>query len=471
MHKMPGGLLLLLLALVFAAAGCNNEPTPTPTATPREPTRTSVPRALVTVLTTPVPTIKPGTATPTELPALPSPTDMPPVEAQPYPVETGPAFTVEPSPTETVQPGPVPAETAVPTSVPTRAHPVYGGPPLDPSEVGIQIHLHSEDLDAVMDHLRALRVGWVKVQISWKLFEPEQGRYDEFLLGEVDNLVARAASANIYVLLSVAKAPDWTRTTTEMDGPPSDYTAFTHFMAFLAGRYRGQVAAYELWNEANLRREWNGEPLSAANCVVLIRAGAQGVSSADPMAIIVSGAPAPTGINDGVDAIDDRQFLRQMLAAGLADVVDAIGAHPYGWANPPDSTFASPDPAAPTHNNHPSFFFWDTLWDYYTILTEANHPEKQVWATEFGWGSFENLGDKPPAGAEFMSAVSEWQQAAYTLRAYELAHQWRWVGPLFLWNLNFAPLLGNDFPESGYSLLGRDGEPRPVYSALETMIK
>jgi hypothetical protein len=311
-------------------------------------------------------------------------------------------------------------------------------------------------------------VGWVKVQISWKLYEPGSGRYDEHRFRELDNLVSGAAADDIYVLLSVAKAPEWSRPTTEMDGPPADYGRFGEFMEHLADRYQGNVAAYELWNESNLRREWNGAPLSAADFVALIRAGATGVRAADPLAIIISGAPAPTGINDYVEAIDDRVYLREMLAAGVADVVDAIGAHPYGWANPPDATVASPDAVAPTHNDHPSFFFHDTLWDYFDILNQAGHGETQIWVTEFGWGSFDGMDASPPAGAEFMAFVNEWQQATYTLRAYELAHEWRWVGPLFLWNLNFAPLLGTAYTESGYCLLRPDASPRPVYLALQT---
>ena len=66
-----------------------------------------------------------------------------------------------------------------------------------------------------------------------------------------------------------------------------------------------------------------------------------------------------------------------------------------------------------------------------------------------------------------MSNVSEWQQALYIMRAYELAHGWDWVGPLFLWNLNFGETLGSDYSESGYSLLRADGSRRPAYRALE----
>ena len=160
-----------------------------------------------------------------------------------------------------------------------------------------------------------------------------------------------------------------------------------------------------------------------------------------------------------------------MLAAGVAEVVDGFGVHPYGWANPPDATFANPDTAVPSHNNHPSFFFKDTLHDYAALLDEFGVADKQLWVTEFGWGSFAPFGQLPPAGAEFMNDVSEWQQAAYTQRAFALAHDWPWVGPLMLWNLNFAPWLGPDFSESGYSLLRPDGSPRPAFFAIAGLPK
>lgn len=332
--------------------------------------------------------------------------------------------------------------------------------------MGVQVHIHQEDIDAILGDLQTMGVDWVKVQVSWKLYENGPDQYtDRF--PELDQLVSRANVRGLKVMISVAKAPEWSRPTTELDGPPSDFDQFRDFMAYLAERYRGQVAAYELWNEPNLQREWNGFPLGGDSFVALMAAGADGVRSADPDAILISGAPAPTGIDDGVTAVDDRRFFQQMLAAGVADVVDVIGAHPYGWANPPDSTVANPDTAVPSHNNHPSFFFWDTLHDYRAQLEAAGHGEKAIWVTEFGWGSFEGFNGPPPVGVEFMADVDEWQQAVYTLRAFELAQQWPWVGPMMLWNLNFGPLLGRQFSESGFSLLREDGSRRPVFQALQ----
>jgi hypothetical protein len=316
-----------------------------------------------------------------------------------------------------------------------------------------------------------LDVGWVKVQVSWKIYEPQQGQYDDYRLNELDQLVARANEAGIKVLLGVAKAPEWSRTTTEMDGPPSDYQTFSSFMTFLAARYKGSVHAYELWNEPNLQREWNGAQLSPADTVALIRAGAEGVRATDSGVTLISSAPAPTGINDGITAIDDRIFFQGMVIAGIASVVDAVGVHPYGWANPPDSTFATPDPSIPSHNNHPSFFFADTLQDYRSILDQNGHQTVPLWATEFGWGSYQGLGVEPPPGVEYMAYVSEWQQAQYTLRVYEMANDWPSVGPMILWNLNFGPTFGSAFVESAYSLLRPDGSSRPIYHSIASITK
>ena len=369
-----------------------------------------------------------------------------------------------------VSPTNTPAPTQTPTLTPTPSHPQYSGPTLNRSDIGVQVYLHRVDVPALVAQLNELDVGWVKTQVSWKLFQPYPDQFSEERFADLDALVAQANASGIRVLLGVAKAPEWSRPTTELDGPPGDYALYRSFMQLLATRYAGQVAAYELWNESNLQREWNGTPLDAAALVALIRAGAEGVRAGDPSALVISGAPAVTGINDGETAVDDRIYFRGMLAAGVADVVDGFGVHPYGWANPPDATYENPDPTVPSHNNHPSFFFQNTLHDYGDLLMEFGVSEEKVlWVTEFGWGSFESFSQPPPAGAEFMTNVSEWQQAAYMQRAFALTHSWPQVGPLILWNLNFAPWLGDAFSESGYSLLRPDGSPRPAYFALAAL--
>ena len=340
---------------------------------------------------------------------------------------------------------------------------------IDPSQVGIQLHLHSEDMQLIHDKLDELNVGWVKLQVAWKTFEPRPEEYDENWFSELDYFIHLASGRDIKILLSVAKAPEWSRPVTEMDGPPSDFAHFERFMRDITNRYEGNVDAYELWNEPNLKREWHGMNLSPEQFVDLIAAGSRGVRAADPNVIIISGAPATTGINDGDNAIDDRVYFERMLAAGVGLHVDGIGVHPYGWANPPDAVMGDVVQGVRSHNDHPSFFFSHTMADYLNLMARYQ-VDKPLWLTEFGWGSFERFERQPPDDATFMLQVNEGQQADYLEAALEIGAHQPQIGPMFLWNLNFGPLLGEKFSESGYSILRPDGTKRPAYDRLKELL-
>ena len=317
--------------------------------------------------------------------------------------------------------------------------------------------------DKGIEQAADLGVGWIKQQIDWNSVEYARGLYR---WGEIDHVVAQAKARGLKILFSVARAPGFSRSEpVEEDGPPNDFTIFHDFMHALSTRYKGSVAAYELWNEPNLRREWRGFDLSAEKFVELIKQGAAGVREGDPGAIIISGAPGTTGIDDKVNAIDDRVYLRAMLAAGVGDLVDAIGAHPYGAANPPDERAADAAHKASGFNHHPSFFFLDTLEDYHAILSEAN-VNRPIWITEAGWPSIEHFGSVDTTGWEYAREVTEADQAAYLMRALQLRRDRAWIGPLIIWNLNIAPLSGPGRPESAYGLLRPDGSRRPAYQQL-----
>ena len=360
-----------------------------------------------------------------------------------------------------------------PTAVPSPpSHPSPSPTPLPPPVpkpgYGVQVHLFAGNVAETLEWARGLGVGWVKQQVTWHTIEHGPGDLE---WEPLDRAVEACNGFGFQLLLSVVHAPDWTRSSELESGPPADYAEFGRFMEQLATRYRGRVAAYELWNEPNLAREWQGDTLDPARFVALVAEGAQGVRAADSGALVISGAPAVTGINDGVVAIDDRAFLRGMYEAGIAQWVDGIGAHPYGFANPPDESWQDPTHVASGHNDHPSFFFRDTLEDYHAIMVAAGDADHRIWVTEFGWPSIEGLGgsDKTPvntSGWEYVREVSEAQQADYVVRAFRLGEERLWVGPMFLWNLNLATIWGAGDPVSAYSLLRPDGSYRPAYVAL-----
>jgi LysM repeat protein len=342
-----------------------------------------------------------------------------------------------------------------------------GGPAPTTFAYGVQVHMIDGDYDRILDATQDIGFTWIKQQITWKSLESERGNINWAALDEVVN---RANARGLYVLLSVAKAPKWARTTTAEDGPPADFQEYARFMGALAQRYKGKVHAYEIWNEQNLRREWNGATLSASSYISLLRAAYQAIKAADPNALVISGAPAPTGVNDGVTAIDDRVYLAQMYAAGLASVSDGIGAHPNGWANPPDSLCCNATDGVPTHDDHRSFFFRQTVEDYRAIMVRYGDSGTRLWPTEFGWGSNENISSSIQPGFDFVGYTTEAEQAAYLRRGLEMAKGYGYVGPTFVWNLNFCPVAGADAEQCYWGLVRPDWSHRPAYDTIKALI-
>ncbi len=333
---------------------------------------------------------------------------------------------------------------------------------------GIQVHLPGQDMNQVLGAVNDLGLSWVKQQIEWKVFEPVPGQIQ---WSELDTMVNAADAHGLRLLFSVVKAPAWSRSTSEEDGPPLSFHDYWTFVGALAARYAGRVEAYEIWNEQNLRREWNGQPLSASRYVELLAGAYNAVKVADPGAVVVSGAPAPTGWNDGVTAIDDRVYLDAMYAAGLKSYSDAIGAHPNGWANHASIYCCRQEPDVPSHNDHPSFFFRHTIEDYWNIMVRWGDQGARLWATEFGWGSLDGLAGGAQPGYEFVAYNSEADQADYLTQAFSLARSGSYVGVMFVWNLNFCPVAGAGAEQCYWGIVRPDWSGRAAYGALKNMPK
>jgi hypothetical protein len=168
--------------------------------------------------------------------------------------------------------------------------------------------------------------------------------------------------------------------------------------------------------------------------------------------------------------------LQQLYNAGLAQYGTdiAVGIHPYGWANAPDERCCH-NPSR-GWDDQPQFFFLDTIEQYRQIMVANGHGAAQLWATEFGWATFDGMrtsaGVRPadPPDTPYFGFITQWQQADYTLRALYLAQQRDYLGPMFLWNLNFATIPGavdRSDPHTAYGILDSGWQPRPVYSLIQ----
>jgi len=344
---------------------------------------------------------------------------------------------------------------------------IDGSEPIRESIIGVQGHffLEEEAMEDTFDLLSDdLKASWVKYQVDWSIAEYADNEYAT--IDELDAFIDDAFDHDVRVLLSIVKAPDWARNSTEEDGPPIDYNQYYDFVGFLVGRYSYKLHAIEVWNEPNLKREWNGSTLSGGAYVELLAGTYDRVKSINPAVTVVSAGLAPTGINDGVNAVDDRVYLRQMYEAGLANHADAIGIHPYGWANPPQARCCDNPSNLPGFTDSPHFYFLDTIEDYREIQAEFGDLERQLWATEFGWGTVDGLEFEVPAEQPFFAYLNQGQQAQYIVDAYRIGQSWEFMGPMFLWNLNVSALYGYDPNQAGYSIITSLDNPREAFRRL-----
>lgn len=462
--KYPLTMFLIIVLLVLAACA---QPTPIPvlvTPTHDSTTETQVPVVAPPVSATPAPTDLPVT-TPSLAPAGPTVTFMGPLIGGEYvlPATSTPRPSLTPLPSST-QP---PETTAVP--LPTDAAPVAPTvtlPDLDSNRIGIQLDptLDQADWNAAIESIQRLGVKWLKVQVSWKMLQPNNSAEISEDFRRLEIYLESAYNSGLSILVSVAKAPPWARTNQAEDGPPDNPQALVDFLNLLMGEIGPSITAIEVWNEPNLLREWQGQPFNGRRYMDYFAPAYQAVTvfsqvmiadpknnRTTPIQVLTAGL-APTG--DTAGSRDDRTFLQEMYSAGLANYSDiGVGFHPYSWGNAPDDTCCHMG-EPPGWDDNPHFFFMNTLEDYHQIMVNNGHAAAHLWATEFGWATWDGFPGTAPE--EWMTYNDRWQQAEYTIRAFQIGQERDYMGPMFLWNLNFALLAGlveNRDERTAYSII------------------
>ncbi|HEU0166392.1 MAG TPA: hypothetical protein VFS62_01355 [Chloroflexota bacterium] len=306
--------------------------------------------------------------------------------------------------------------------------------------------------------------GWLTQQVRWDGLQPTADATINW--GELDSAVNATSAGGIKMLFSVVAAPQWAAAPgSQFPAKPADFVAFLNQMVT---RYKGKVQAYEIWNEENFATEVGKGHIDAGAYVELLKASYQAIKAIDPTITVVSGAPTPTGVNDPNIATDDATYLQQMYAyqnGAVKAYFDVLGAHPEGYANPPEENVANH--TQQNFVNHPSFYF-RRVEDYRAIMMQAGDGDKKIWATETGYDS----NPQAPQGYEYARTLTEQQQADYLTREIKYARaNYPWMGVMFIWNLNFQAVVPQTDEKWGFGVLNADYSPRPAYTALQKMPK
>ncbi len=269
-----------------------------------------------------------------------------------------------------------------------------------------------------MDWIKLMAFSHVKQTFAWDDIQPQR---DEWSIDRADALLTELERRDLKVIARLSDAPEWAHPTigargsSFIDAPPDDFADYANFCGVLANRYKGRIAAYQVWNEPNLSREWGNRPPDAAGYVALLKACSDAIHAADPAAIVISAGLAPTGTYDDTAHPDDV-YLQAMYDAGFQQYVDAVGLHAPGYSAPE----VPPEDGVGGHR----FFTFRHVEDMRRIMVANGDAAHQVALLEVGW----TTDQKNPDYSWF--AVDEATQARNLVAAYEYAvENWRpWVG-------------------------------------------
>ncbi len=182
-------------------------------------------------------------------------------------------------------------------------------------------NLDAAAIDRQLAAAAAADLGLVRVAPLWEFTEPSPPRGGQHLYTwRFDDFIAARLAAHSFKWIAVlAYAPGWNSLEpAKLHAAPRSPRDFAAYAEALARRYRGQITAYEIWNEENSPIFWRPRPDAAAYAQLYLAARAA-IHLADPGAPVLIG-----GLANGTP------FLSELLAIpGVAGQIDGVAVHPY----------------------------------------------------------------------------------------------------------------------------------------------
>ena len=339
----------------------------------------------------------------------------------------------------------------------TEAHPLFS-PASQIPFLGVTVLLEQyEDPHLRQQALHRLHdagFGWVRQRIDWSRVEPQSGA---FQWAWTDQVLTEIAAAGLAPVIVLDGSPAWARDSRDRPppgslendlswrlAPPAAPETFARFAAAFAGRYQDKVRFYQVWDEPNIAPHWGNRLIDPVGYARLLRAAAVAVRDADPDAVILAAALAPTQ-DRGHTAIDEGFFLQRLYAAGAAPYFDAVLVQPFGFGTGPEDARSRVD----------ALNFRRAAW-VRRVMVAAGDAQTPVWAVRFGWNR--QLQDP-------WKTVSTAHQLRFTEEAIRYARaNWPWLAAMG-WPVDRPNALSSD-PMWGFSLITADGNEHALLSVF-----
>ena len=170
-----------------------------------------------------------------------------------------------------------------------------------------------------LDQVEATGAKYVRFFVLWRDLEPNvKGTYDENAINVYGGVFARMKARGISPILVVTSSPQWASGSTNPNTPPQNVKDYADFIAHFAAdtRVKGNVGAYEIWNEEDESQFWSTGP-SAFHYAALVKAAYPAVKAADPAATVLLG---PTTGNN-------YTWIDQLYDNGIKGSFDGASVH------------------------------------------------------------------------------------------------------------------------------------------------
>ena len=243
----------------------------------------------------------------------------------------------------------------------------------------------------VSNNIRTVRIG-----IPWADVEAVKGTYG---WTRSDRIVAAAAAANISIICAITSSPQWAMAPGAMapNGRPASPEAYGVFSAKVAERYKGRIAAYEIWNEPNGVTGYSPAP-DPVRYTDLLKAAFPRIKAVDP-GVVVLGGVLGSVLSWGSWMIDPVTFLTRMYSAGAKPFFDGLSYHPYNYHSKFSTGMLQPESPV------------DQLVRMRKAMLSNGDGVKKIWVTEYG-APTNRVGEATQA-AFISDIVSTWRELPY----------------------------------------------------------
>lgn len=329
---------------------------------------------------------------------------------------------------------------------------------------GYSVHINRmSDKTAYADFAKNSNAKTVRDDFMWSEIESTKGSFN---WTSPDRLMTYTSQRGLDLLAMAGYTPSWARVsgcTTNDKCAPANVTDYANFVTQVAKRYGPEgtfwtanpslpyrpLKAIEIWNEPNIHF-WLPSP-DPVKYTTLLKAAYKAIKTVNSDIQVVSAGLAPYGSYGMTSSsrMNPLNYLEKMYQAGASGYMDAVGWHPYNFAQgrTADSMFAYHIASAWSQMDQ-------TTPSARSLMAKYGDSNKKVWATEVGAPTSTN-------------GVNETEQASFAKRSVSYWKSYSWAGNYYWYDLR-DDCTDSSNTECRYGALKHDSTPKPALDALRT---